>query len=135
MCLLSVLNSSLILSLRPYGKIVRNSCIQLSLSSLSNWFSCKIHSIPVCVSCPLKFFNNVESIQKVFAITFAKISIQNFTERIWCRVPETRIMSIESFIKILGCFSYILKFTFVASDKINHIGEVVVNIDCLNQQD
>ena len=54
--------------------------------------------------------------------------IQDFTERICSRVPEVRIMSIECFIKILGCFSYILKFTFIASDKINHVGRVVINI-------
>ena len=37
-------------------------------------------------------------------------------------------MLIESFIKISGCFSYILKFTFIASDKINDVGGVVINI-------
>ena len=54
--------------------------------------------------------------------------IQDFTERIYSRVPEARIMSIEYFIKILGCFSYILKFTFIASDKTNHIGGLIINI-------
>ena len=57
------------------------------------------------------------------------MSILNFTEGICSSIPETRIMPVESFIKILVCFSYILKFTFIASDKINHVGGVVINTD------
>ena len=56
------------------------------------------------------------------------MNIQNFTEGICIRVPETRIMPIESFVKILGCFSYILKFTFIANNKIDHVGGVVINM-------
>ena len=37
-------------------------------------------------------------------------------------------MPIESFIEVLEYFSYILKFTFIASYKINHVGGVVINI-------
>ena len=62
MCLLLVSDSFRILSLRSYGKIVLNSCIQFMLFSLSNCFSWKNHSIPVCTSRPLKFFNNIDSI-------------------------------------------------------------------------
>ena len=54
------------------------------------------------------------------------MSIQNVTEGICSRVPETRIIPIESFIEILGCFSYVLKFTFIASDKIKHVGGEVI---------
>ena len=46
------------------------------------------------------------------------------------RIPETGVMLIECFIKILRCFSYLMKFTFIASDKTNHIGRKVINI-CL----
>ena len=34
------------------------------------------------------------------------MSTQNFTEGICSRGPETRIMPVESFIKILGCFPF-----------------------------
>ena len=57
------------------------------------------------------------------------MNIQNIKEGIYGRVPETRIMPIQSFIKILECFSNILKFAFIASDKINHVGGEVINID------
>ena len=57
------------------------------------------------------------------------MNIQNIKEVIYGRVPETRIMPIQSFIKIFECFSNILKFAFIASDKINHVGGEVINID------
>ena len=37
-------------------------------------------------------------------------------------------MPTESFIKILTCFPYILKFAFIATDKKNDIRGVVINI-------
>ena len=45
------------------------------------------------------------------------MSIKNCTEGLCSKVSETKITSIESFIKIFRCFSYILKFTFIVSDK------------------
>ena len=38
------------------------------------------------------------------------------------------IMTIESYIKILICFSYLLNFKFVAIDKINHTGAMFINL-------
>ena len=37
-------------------------------------------------------------------------------------------MPTESFVKILRCFFYILKFTFISREKVNHIKEVVISI-------
>ena len=63
----------------PVIKTIWKNCSKfihpINFSGLSNWLSCKIHSIPICTSYPLKFFNNSDSIWRVFAITFAKISI------------------------------------------------------------
>ena len=70
---------------------------------------------------------------KVFTITCAKISIYDSTEGICSRIPETGVMLIEYFIKILRCFSYLMKFTFIASDKTNHIGRKIINI-CLTSR-
>ena len=48
------------------------------------------------------------------------------------RVPEKINVKTESIIKILTCFPYMLEFTFVASDIINHIGKVAINIVCIS---
>ena len=37
-------------------------------------------------------------------------------------------MPTESFKNILTCFFYVLKFTFIGSDKVNHIRQVAINI-------
>ena len=62
-------------SLKPYGRIVRNICYPIPLSSDLNWFSFKIQSICICTSCSFKFFNNTDSIWRSFALTFAKMNI------------------------------------------------------------
>ena len=79
----------------------------------------------VCHS--LSNFVIFKRVKKDFS-TFIKMSIQDFTEGVSTWISETIIMPIKSFFKILACVSYIPKFTFVASNKMNHTGEVVLNI-------
>ena len=109
-----------ILSLKRDGKIGLHSCIQ--------YFS-KIHTIPTRKTFFFKFFNNTDIMQATFAITFVKLNIQDFTEGICSTASESRIVPTESFFKILRSLSYIVKFKFARSDKVNHVGGMVINVD------
>lgn len=123
--LICVLNSSSIPLLRPYQKILSSFGLQHQyLYSLLSRFSWKIHSIPIfATSFPSSFS---------IILTACEESLQHLLLKsafiIAMGVPEPINMPTEYFIKTLRCFSYIMKFSFTRSDKVNHIEWVVINI-------